>query len=241
MTAKEARQEQWNKLKDQPLSAKLKYIFTYYWGAIALSVFALIFATSWIVGALTQKEVVLSGSIINSIALDSYQDNIAEEFLADQQLDSEEYTFDLLDDVLFNATDISAVEHIATRIYTGDLDFIVADLEAYTLLSAYFADLETVLTKEQLEKYRPYFVYVERDALETLEQGDQGSGLVFPKYYLDDAELEDPIALGIRIPKTSCLFEAYAFPDEEIILGFTETNRHVPVTIAFLEFLFREQ
>lgn len=241
MTAKEARQEQWKKLKDQPLSAKAKYIFTYYWMAIALSVFVVIFITSWIVSALTSKDAVLSGCLVNSTMLQSYQGSLADEFVETQQIDTQKYTFDLMTGVYLDATDISALESIVTRIAVGDLDFVVVDLYTYPLLSAYWADLESVLTEEQLEKYHPYMVYVERDALRTLEEDSIDNGLVLPKYYQDPSELADPVPLGIRIPETSRLFDAYAFPKDDIIFGISETNQRLDMTMAFLDFLFSKE
>lgn len=239
MTAKEARQEQWKKLQDKPLSAKLKYIFTYYWAAIALCAFVLVFISSWIVSALTQKETVLSGCLVNGTTLDSYQGVMADEFLADQQINSQQYKFDLLADTYLDDMDVYALESIVTRILARDLDFVVTDLYTYPMLSAHFADLETVLTEEQLEKYRPYFVYVEQSALETLKEGDQGSGLTLPEYSQEPDKLEDPVALGIRIPESSRLFDAYSFPKDTIVFGITITNQHLTQTLAFLDYIFQ--
>ena len=240
MTAKEARQEQWKKLKNGPLSAKLKYIFTYYWAVIALCAFVLVFISSWIISALTQKEVVLSGCLANGTTLDSYQGAMADEFLAEQQIDTQKYTFDLMANVYLEDTDIYTLESIVTRILARDLDFVVADLYTYPILSAHFADLETILTEEQLEKYRPYLVYVERSALETLKEGDQGSGLTLPEYHLESDTLEDPVALGIRIPDSSRLFDAYSFPKDTILFGITTTNQHLSTTHAFLDYILQD-
>ncbi len=241
MTAKEARQEQWKKLQDKPLSAKLKYIFTYYWAAIFGVLFAIIFVTSWIGFALTQKDVVLSGCLLNGTTLESYQGSITEEFLLDQQIDPGDCTFDLMADTYYSDMDVYLLESIVTRIATRELDFLVTDMDTCPIFSAHFADLETILTDELLEKYSPYFVYVERSALETLKEGDQGAGLALPEYYLDRTDLEDPIPLGIRIPDSSRLFEAYSFTGDNVVFGIASTTQRLSTTLAFLDYIFQAQ
>ena len=240
MTAKEAHQAQWQKLKDEPLQAKLKYIFTYYWAVILGVAFAIFFVVSWLVFSLMQKEPVLAGYLLNSTTQNFYQGSIVEEFLQEQEINSDEYTFDLVSDSYYLDSETYVFESIVTRMGARDLDFIVTDLYTYPMFTAHLTDLETILTAEQLEKYRPYFVYVEQSALDRLAAGDVGDGIKLPEYYLESTDLKDPVAMGIRIPDSSRLLDAYSFPMENVIFGIPVSCQRLSMTLEFLDFILQE-
>lgn len=242
MTAREAHKEQWNKLKDKPLKDKLKYIFTYYWAAILGVVCVIAFAVSWISSVLSQKDAALSGYLLNGMTNSSYSIDLTQEFMELQQIDSDVYEFWLHANTSYSSTEMSdtsiaVLESIVVQIAAGELDFIVTDLETYPVLSAYFTDLRTVMTAEQLEKWEDNLVYVEKDALEQLTSGETEI-VVLPEYHLSDEGLSDPVPLGIRLPDSCRLFDAYAFPKGEVILGITHNAKNLVNTLAFLEYIF---
>ena len=244
MTAREAHKEQWNKLKDKPLKDKLKYIFTYYWAAILGVVCVIAFAVSWISGVLSQKDAALSGYLLNGMTNSSYSIDLTQEFMELQQIDSDVYEFKLQANTSYSSTEMSdtsmaVLESIVVRIAAGELDFIVADLETYPTLSAYYTDLRTVLDEVQLEKYSAYFVYVEKQALDTLTDEEVDEQLVLPEYHSDKTDLLDPVPLGIRIPESSRLLDAYAFPPDNVIFGITHNAKNLVNTRAFLEYIFQ--
>lgn len=238
MTAKEARAEQWKSLKDKPLSAKLKYIFTYYWPAILGCICVIAFAVSWISSALQQKDAALSGYLINA-ASQSYSGDLTQEFMDQQQISTEEYSFSLLSGHYYTDDDTSfyVLESLVAQIAAQQLDFIITDLDTYPTLSAYFRDLRTVMTAEQLETYKPYFVYVEQSELDYLLESDPNAPLKLPQYYTEDTDLEDPVPIGICLPETCRLFEAYSFKDTEVVLGIIHNAVNIDNTLAFLEFI----
>lgn len=241
MTAKEAHQAQWQALKDKPLSDKLKYIFTYYWPGILGAVCVLIFAVSWITSALSQKEVVLSGYLLNSATNQSYTGNFRQEFMDHLQIDSNEYDFKLTSDVSYSSTEFSdtsvtVLESVIVQTFAGELDFIVLDLENYPMLSAYYADLRLVLAEDQLQRWKDRFVYVEKAELEVLVSGTMEQ-VVLPKYHLSDEGLKDPIPVGIQLPETCKLFDAYQYASKNVILGITHNAQHIENTLVFLEYI----
>lgn len=242
MTAREAHKQQWDKLKDKPLKDKLKYIFTYYWAAILGVVCVIAFVTSWVGSILLQKDVALSGYLLNSITDPAYSGDLTQEFLELLQLDSNEYDFKLHANTSYSSTEISdtsvaVLESIVVQVAAGELDFIVTDLETYPILSAYFTDLRTVMTAEQLEKWKDNLVYVEKDALERLTSGELDT-VELPQYFLSDEGLSDPLPLGIRLPASSCLFDAYSFPSGDVIFGITRNVQNLSNTLAFLDYIF---
>lgn len=241
MTAKEAHQAQWQALKDKPLSDKIKYIFTYYWPGILGAVCFLIFIGSWLGGALSQKDVAISGYLLNGITSQSYTGDFKQEYMEYQQIDSNKYDFKLTADVSYSSTEVSdtnvaVLESIIVQAYANELDFIVVDLDNYPILSAYYIDLRAVLTEDQLKKWEDHFVYVEKEELNNLtsEFMDQ---VVLPKYHLSAEGLKEPIPLGIRLPENSKLFEAYKYASKDVIFGITCSVQNTENTLAFLEYI----
>jgi hypothetical protein len=241
MTAREAHQAQWEALKDKPLRDKLEHIFTYYWAAILGCVFLIVFLTSWIGGALSQKDTALSGYLLNGITRESYDGDFTQAFMDHQQIDSDKYSFNLTADVSYSSTEISdttvaVLESIVVQTYAKELDFIVVDLENYPVLSAYYLELTSVLTEEQLQKWQDYFVYVEKDELDklTTEFSDQ---VVLPKYHMSTEGMNDPVPLGIRLPENSKLLEAYTYLSKDVIFGITRGVQNTENTLAFLEYI----
>ena len=241
MTAREAHQAQWEALKGKPLREKLEYIFTYYWAAILGCVFLIVFLASWIGGALSQKDTALSGYLLNGITRESYDGDFTQAFMDHQQIDSDKYSFNLTADVSYSSTEISdttvaVLESIVVQTYAKELDFIVVDLENYPVLSAYYLELTSVLTEEQLQKWQDYFVYVEKDELDklTTEFSDQ---VVLPKYHLSAEGMNNPVPLGIRLPENSKLLEASTYLSKDVIFGITRGVQNTENTLAFLEYI----
>lgn len=241
MTAREAHQAQWKALQDKPLSDKLKYIVTYYWPAILGVICVIAIAVSWISSALSQKEAFLSGYMINGTNNPSYTGNLKQEFMDLKQVDGNKYEFILTTDVVYNASigaegAISVMESLVVQAAAGELDFIVADLETYPVFSAYYRDLTTVLTAEQIEKWQDLFVYAEKDALEYLTSDDLFE-FEIPEFYTSKDDLEEPVALGIRLPATCRLLEAYSFPAGDVIFGISYNTENIENTLSFLEYI----
>lgn len=241
MTAREAHKEQWIKLKDKPLKDKLIYIFTYYWAAILGAICVIAFAVSWISTALSQKDLALSGYLLNGFTKSTYSGSLPQEFMEHQQINSNDYEFKLTANTPFSSSEVSetaiqVLETVTVQIATGELDFVIADLDVYPVLSAYFADLNTVLTGERLENWKDCLVYVEKEALEQLTSGELYT-VELPEYYLSAEGLTDPIPLGIRLPASSRLFDAYAFPNDEVIFGITHSAKNLSNALAFLDYI----
>ena len=241
MTAREAHLEQWRALKDKPLSDKMKYIFTYYWAAILGGLFLIIFVTSWIGTALSQKDSALSGYLLNGMTNEDYAGNLSQEFIDHQQIDSDKYDFKLFADTAYSDTEFSdtnmaVMESIVVKIYAKELDFIVVDYNNFPALTAYYTDLREVLKGKDLEKWQDSFVYVEKEALKQLTDGSPDD-LQIPEYHPSSEGLVDPIPLGIRLPADCRLMKAYMFPKGDVILGIPSSCANLENLMAFLDFI----
>lgn len=240
MTATEARKQQWLSLKDKPLSAKLKYIFTYYWPAIVGIMCVLVFLVSWITSALSQKELILSGYVLNSVTKEN-SPSLSQEFMDLQGFDSDRQQFKLTTDLSYSVnevgdTSITVLESIIVQIAAKQVDFLISDAESYKMFSAYHSDLRTVLTAEQLEKWDDYFIYVEYDALDKLKN-DVMNKIQLPEYFVSNEGLSDPVPVGIRLPEDCRLFDSYNMPTGDIYFSIMHNASNIPNTLAFLEFI----
>ena len=109
--------------------------------------------------------------------------------------------------------------------------------KTHPVFSSYYIDLRTVLTAEQQERWSPYFVYVEKDALEAWTSGSIGAEIVYPEYYTAAENMLDPIPLGIRLPETCKLLEAYLFPKGDVILSVAASVVNTQNTLTFFEYI----
>ena len=230
-------------MKDKPLTHKLKYIFTYYWAAILGVICVLAFLVSWIGGAIFRKDTALSGYLLNGFTNPTYAGDFRQEFLEHLQLDSKDYECIFTSDIYYSSdefsdTGVHVLEAITVQATTGNLDFIVTELESYNIFSAYLADMRTKLSAEQMEKWSDLFVYVETAALEELKSGEMEI-VTLPEYHLTSDGLQNPFPIGIRLPDSCRLFDAYNYGGEHIIFGFFTNGANSENAIAFLEYIMQ--
>lgn len=241
MTIFEAQKAQWKTMKDKPLKDKLQYIATYYGVAIVIVLCVVGVVAGWITHAVTQKESALSGYLLNGAAEEKAGEVLEQEFLQHLRLDSGDYTVRLVSDVYFyqDQSDVEAyyvLESMVAQIASGMLDFVATDAKTFPMMSAYYADLRTVLTEEQLETYGGLLVYVEKAELEALTEGTS-EVVELPTYYRDPAVLADPVPLGLALPEECRLLEAYRYSGNEVFFGLIVNSEHQDQAVAFLEFV----
>ncbi len=240
MTILEAHKEQWNNLKDRPLREKLQHIVTYYWAPILACLCVIALLTSWIVQAVTQKEAVLSGYLLNAATKSTAEGDLEQAFLEQLQIDTQKYTADLMADVYYQADSESyyVLQAVTVRAMAGMLDFIVTDADTYQVLTAYYGDLRQILTADQLEAYQPWFVYVEQAELDALTDHSVDS-VALPQYYSSSASLQDPVPIGIQLPETCLLWQFYDFLGEDVIFGFIGYSENQSNALEFLDYILQ--
>ena len=230
MTAAEARKKQWESLKDQPLRAKLKYIFTYYWAAILLGVGVIIFVATWIPGFF-QPDLALGGYMFDASVIESYGGNIPNDFLSVQQLNPKDYEFRLS---LISSTDSDAQTDFAIKNGAGHADFVVAEQKTYANKAGCIQDLRQVLTPEQLEKWKSRIVYIEKNDWDAMQEGIEK---IVPELFMSTERMTNPVPFAIRLPKECKLLQAYKFPEGEILFGISQNSRNITNAVAFLEYI----
>lgn len=231
MTAAEARKKQWESLKGQPLSARLKYIFTYYWPGILIGVGVLALFVSWIYGIVTAKDLALSGYLIDTVAVQDYSGNLKDDFMSQHQIDDREYEFRLS---TTSSNTYESWEAYRLHVAAGEVDFIVGEQSVFQYETVFLQDLRQVLTSEQLEMWKDMIVYVEKDARDALHNEDFPE---VPKYYTSTDGMTDPVPIALRLPDTCKLRQAYLFPEGDVLFGITMQSSNPDNAVAFFSYI----
>ena len=241
---------------------KLAYFWDYYKWHTIVGVVALIIVISSIYNALTAKDMVMSGILLNCTpTFDSTkQDELVLDFMAQQEINTKKnevfLNTSLYYSVFDNESDIeytngestyTASQIMLVQVASGDLDFITGDLETLTSVaySEFFVDLRTVLTKEQLAAYEPYLYYIDQDVLEIIENAadysDDSTPVMIPD--VDKPEtMKTPIPVLIDLSRCEDikLFYSNMKEDKPVVIGFTVNSKHAELTGKFLDYLMNK-
>lgn len=220
--------EQMKKMKDMSLKGKISHLWTYYKIHAAIIIIAIVFISSLIYDYATHKDTVLYTIFVNASM--PYMDGsaLSSEFEQFAGIDTNKY--ETYFDFSFRISDVDSTletaytnEKFVAMMYARTVDAMVADSATfdYYAQNDYFANLENVLSKEVLEKYKDYL------------------------YYID---MEKTIPVGIILPEGSSILEAgcydyltekgitYQGNPSKAILGIFEYSQNIDMIMKLLEF-----
>lgn len=183
------------------------------------------------------KKVILSGMLLNHDpgASEDMLSEAGAAFLADLQTEADNADVVLLTDWTYVTDDEEKAEDnyytiqaLNTYIQEGLLDFVTGDQQNMVLLAYgdFFADLSTVLSSEQMQRYEPYMRYVDLAILEearTMDSEDMlelinGKTTQFPDCTKPET-MEKPIPVFIDI--SECQRITGYYPEENELLVFS--------------------
>ena len=137
-------------------------------------------------------------------------------------------------------------QKLETYAGAGQLDVMLGagDEFAYYANSILFRDLREVLSPEQIQKYEPYFYYVDAALWDAPDSIQNDSGLDFSKIPNPEnpQEMERPIPVAIYVESSEALNRAYYFKNAEdgIAIGIYANAPHLDNTLNFIDYLFSE-
>ena len=244
----EFKKERETVLKNGTFKQKAIYIWEYYKWHIIVPILAIIAITSYIVNLVTAPDIIMNGVMLNIHNIESAHpsETLLTDFYKEQKVDTkkEEIT---LNTNLHYATDDATSNYESAQILVawlaaGQLDFITGDVSALTDLAykEYFTDLRDYLSDEQLEKYEPYFLYMDYDVYqkrsEAMSNMDDASIIELPDCTKPE-EMKDPIPVMIDISKSEKVKQVYGNTTEVLAFGVTVKETHKEMTTAFLDYL----
>lgn len=236
-------------LKHGTWKQRVSYYWMYYkWYAIAIIAVA-IFVISFVHNILTRKEDAFSAAFINAWAQEG-SDTYLADFAKAAGIDTDKYAVNM-DSYLYltqgslDQTSMVTTQKVMVYIASSSLDILAADettFASYSYADTLF-DLRSILSEEQIERYKPYFYYIDHAVLEKkLElEANEGSteGLTFPDPTKPE-EMEDPVPVAVFINNSPSLDAAYTFSEDKVPMGIVVNTKRKQTAIAFLDYVMRD-
>ena len=116
-----------------------------------------------------------------------------------------------------------------------------------------FYDLREVLTPEQIEKYEPYFYYVDMDIVRAQEDEDvivdtdaiaSKGNLTLDEIHelaaarMDPSTMGDPVPVGIVMTDSPFATESHSYDDLVPVFGISVTTQRMDTCLQFLDYLW---
>ena len=240
----------WKTIKSQPKGERFSYFWEYYkWPAIiaVVLVVALICA---IVGAITRKETVFSGYVLNSNAVEKDAEFL-QGFYEYAGIDSETQEAAIYTDMYLlqgrSEKNMEVFQRIIGGISVGDADFVAAPPEPFQMCAyntaRIFKDLRDFLDEETLEQFSGRIYYIDEAVLEKLSapvgEAIDASKINYPKDPCKPETMERPIPVGIAVgDRTAFQSSYYFYPDTEVYLGVITSTPRAELTRLFIDYMF---
>ena len=242
--------EDMKKLRGFTTQEKLEFIRQYYIWHIVVILAVVVIAVSSIVSAITKKDAVLNGIMLNvgeegRLAATE----LCEDFLQKQGMDTKKVKVDLNSNMIFipesdeNIESNYATLDVLTARITGKLsDFVTGNYNAMLVLSYsdYFIDLSQVMTEEQLSAYADRLLYIDGAVLEAFrnaaDTGDYGADIKIPDPQKPEL-MEKPVPVFLNVAGSDALKMVYPNTTEKILLSVTANYPNPQNLISFIDYL----
>lgn len=235
---------------------KVAYFFDYY--AIHTIVIAviLIFTVAFIYHQVTKPEIVFNGLLLNVLSFEEGNpvEDLESGFMDYIDMNTKEYDFSVNSSLIYKLGDDSgqtqmndyqSSQVIMTLCSAGAVDFISSPLDSI-LEYGYgdlIANLEDVLTEEELEKYRPYFLYADltvvKQKAEAFDNNIKASDIPCPDPTKPE-EMKEPIPIFIDVSKCEKMANIYDYSSDTIVVAFAANAPNRDRFPDFLAYIFEE-
>lgn len=245
-------------LKSASLKEKISYYVYYYkWHAI-IAIVAVALIVSFIVEVANRKDRALyicmlnvserptSNTSLDTVAADTH----AAEFAEYAAIDTSQYdlycdTSMKVDMNSMSEDTINSSQKFMAYLAAAEMDVMVTDADSLQMYAYQedFSDLREILSSEQLEKYSPYFYYIDMVSLaqwnEYLDQADN----LYTDFQLDFPDprkpenMEEPVPVGIYLPELDKLTEHFYFQSDEIVASVFVNTQKLETSLQYIDFL----
>jgi len=246
--------EQQQKTRDMTPKGKLQYFWDYYKVHTIAGIFILIMAVTLIHDIVTAKDFIFYGIMVNSFQLDS--EALENSFAEYAGLDLEEYdcyidTSTSLSLTTYDQYNMATVQKIMAQMQGGDLDVLVFDSEIFNnySLNGMFMDLRTVMTGEELEKYKDQLYYVDYAELVRESQKELDADELMEPVEVDveadtllhrhPEDMEDPMPIGVFLTDSPFIKQTGSYHSSlQPVFGIVSTCKRTDTAMRYLDFLW---
>ena len=257
----EIREERRKAMSRMNTKEKFAYFWGYYKVHALVAVVILIAASSLIYHYVTYKDYGFYALLLNAASTDAsagLPDLWASEFQAYAGIDPDEYEVYIDTSMEISSTDISqytmaSQQKLVAMLQTGSISTIIADTRTFEQYAQteLFANLEDVLSEEEIEKYKSCFYYTDTASFadDTYDPAQAQDPSELTIDHRDPSTMEKPAAVGIIVTKDNMIEDArfYAYLEDssydyqghpsEVVLGIPLTNSQPELVVRFLEYL----
>lgn len=203
-------------LKNMTWKQRWDHLIYYYGVAAVLVVVVLIMGISVLVDAFSEKPTFLfEGMTVNVSWSDEAEEAMTTELfeLLGGTDPSKEYV--IANHFVLKEYSASMIESMYTRVYTGEIDYMLVDKFAMDCVAPWgmFTDLNLILSKETMDQWKDYFVYAE----------DEMDGRIYP--------------IAIDISHTAFAKEC-KYKGDHLYLGFSGNTGRTMKPEDFMQYLF---
>lgn len=235
-------------LKNGTFMQKLSYFIYYYKWHVIITVLSVILAVTMIVQIATRKATALYVCMLNTSSQDSerYEADFAEFAGIDPG------TYNVIFDISMSITPdmmdqetVTSSERLMVYIAASELDVMVTDeasIQEYTN-SQYFFDLREFLTPEQVERYEPYFYYVDLKVVSERQAAIDNFDQSYVPSYPDPRkpeEMEQPVPVGIYLDENEALKSNFYFLSDDVVLCVFQSTTRPETALKFVDFLMKK-
>lgn len=233
-----------NKVKEAPLKEQIAYYAYYYkWHMITLvAIITVVF--SIFRSVVTNVEIAFYAYLINSIEIDVDNMSLEKELsqLAAVDEEKERVVLDGAFYLDFEQQDTNFVTYqqkLAVMVGSSEVDMMITDVGTFENLSQWelFLDIRNMLSEEEVERYEPYFYYIDEVYFDQREELYSAGDIsyVFPEYDpKDPSSMEKPVPVGIYLEPDSVLLEEYVFLEEEVVMAVVMNSKRLEITKEFM-------
>ena len=238
------------KLQGFTTQEKLEYIRQYYIWHIVVILAVVVIVVSSIVSAITKKDAVLNGIMLNVGNEDRLAaTTLCDDFLREQGMDTNKVKVDLNSNMIYMPesdenidSNYATLDVLAARITGKMLDFVTGNYDAMLVLSYsdYFIDLSQVMTEEQLNAYAGRLLYIDGAVLEAFrnaaDTGDYSVDIKIPDPKKPEL-MEKPIPVFLDMEASESLKAVYPNTTEKILFAVTANYPNHQNLISFIDYL----
>ncbi len=257
----EIRQQQL-KTKDMSLEGKIKYFWEYYKFHLIIAIIVLFFGGTLIHDIASSKDYSFYAIMFNSSQLSEENMGISFEKYAGLDTENHQCLIDTSSKIslqTYSQYDMANTQKLIALVQAKELDALVMDSAVFYnyALSELFIDLRTVLTEEELSRYKDYLYYIDHAEVMLANEDtdyDQEPDISFdnsdtesPERIRAEAEthrhpedMKNPIPIGIYMTDSPFAEKTNAYPQDIPVFGIVSSSQKTDTSKKYLEFLWDE-
>ncbi|MDD6662010.1 MAG: hypothetical protein PUE72_09895 [Lachnospiraceae bacterium] len=242
---RETIREEWKKLSKLSWGERIVYIWDYY-KPLMVAIAGVILAISIGVSIYHNMQIntLLNAYFINCNALDADGDAIASDFAAylggiGEKDEIHVDTMTTLDDEDMSNYGTANQMKMTAYIAAGDVDVLLLNQSAYDKYdgSGAFADLTTILTKEQLADWSDLLVYGEVEKQTESEADTTSSDTAETISAQENTSGGTEVPVALKMQDALVIKEFNAYYDEPVYAVILGNSKHTDTAVEFLDYL----